>query len=233
MEMTSVAVVQTMLNRANLPMDNIALAVCILDALPTRFRNRWRTVYPRSRQTPAASKRHTLPSGPIQPPSDAVYSEVVILCALMIASKFLEDSHDPTQYYCTEWGRDLWSCGQINATERCVMEALEYRIMPLTDEEYIKEARHDIEATRRELQDETSEAAFEAREMAFDTRLMSSGQAVFGLGLQLTPAVTPNSEVTMGLGQDAALADETKNAFRRSQTLPEDYLHMPMQSKAS
>ncbi|ETS83180.1 hypothetical protein PFICI_05056 [Pestalotiopsis fici W106-1] len=232
-EMPSVAVVQTMLNRANLSMDTIALAVCILDALPTRFRNSWRMIYPRSRQTPAASKRHTLPSGPIQQPSDAVYSEVVILCALMIASKFLEDVHDPTQYFCTEWGRGIWSCEQVNATERCVMEALEYRIMPLTDEEYIKEARHDIEATRRELQDETSEAAFEARECAFDTRLMSSGQAVLGLGLQLTPAVTPNPELSTGHGQNADLADETKDAFRSSQTLPENYLHLPMQSKAS
>ncbi|KAK6087532.1 hypothetical protein SCUP234_01690 [Seiridium cupressi] len=234
LEPPSVAVVQTMLIRANLPMDTIALAVCILDALPTRFRNRWRMVYPRSRQTSTALKRHTLPSGPIQPPSDVVLPEVAILSALMIATKFLEDVHDPTHYFSSEWGRDVWSCEQINATERCVMEALDYRIMPLTGEEYIKEARHDIEATRRELLDETSDAALEAREYGlYNTRPMSSGEAVVGLDLQLTPADTPKSELSSPFGQNYLLGRETQHAFSNSQTLPEDYLHLPPSSSTT
>jgi hypothetical protein len=234
LELPSVAIVQTMLSRANLPMDTIALAVCILDALPTRFRNRWRMVYPRSRQTLAASKRHTLPSGPIQPSSDAVFPEVIILCALMIANKFLEDVHDPTHYFGSEWGRDIWSCEQINATERCVMEALEYRIMPLTNDEYIREARHDIEATRRELLDETSDAACEAREYGlYDTRPMSSGEAVVGLGLQLTPADTPKSELSAPFVQDDHFCCETRKAFGGLQTVPEDFLRLPPHSTAS
>ncbi|KAH6659866.1 hypothetical protein BKA67DRAFT_31377 [Truncatella angustata] len=228
LEEPSVAVVQDMLSRANLPMDTIALAVCILDALPTRYRNRWRMVYPRTRQTPAALKRHTLPSGPIESPNDAVFPEVTILCAIMIATKFTEDAHDPTQYFCSEWGRDIWSCEQINATERCVMEVLDYRIMPLTADEYIKEARHDIEYTRRELLDETSDAAFEAKEHGiYDTRPMSSGEAVTGLGLQLTPAETPVSELSCPFGQNRLLARETKEAFGSPRALPENYLHLP------
>lgn len=219
------AVVQTILSRANLPMDTIALAVCILDALPTRFRNKWRMAYPRI--TSDAAKRHTLPPGPIQPPSDAVYPEVNVLCALMIANKFLEDAHDTTQYFSSEWGRDMWSCEQINATERCVMEMLDYRIMPLTDEEYIKEARHDIESTRRELLDDTSEASFEARDYGFhESRpTMSSGQAMVGLGLQLTPVETPTCGQSAFFGRLLSL--ETEEAFGHPQTLPEDYLHLP------
>jgi hypothetical protein len=199
LEPASAAVVQSMLGQADLPMDTIALAVCILDALPSRFRNRWRAAYPRSRTTPLSAKRHTLPSGPIQPPAnnDAVLPEVVVLSALIIAAKFTEDEEGSTQYFGTNWGLDLWSCEQINVTERCIMEALEYRIMPLCDPDYIKEARHDMELCRRELLDEASDSSsVDAKEYRlYDTLPMSSGEAVVGLGFQLTPADTPKSEL--------------------------------------
>lgn len=149
----------------------------------------------------------------------------------MIANKFLEDVHDTTQYFSSVWGRDIWSYEQINTTERCVMEMLDYRIFPLTDEEYIREARHDIESTRRELLDEDSDASLEARGYGlYDSRLMSSGQAVLGLGLQLTPADTPSCELSTSF--DQLLSLETKEAFGQSQALPNDYLHLP-QSPAS
>lgn len=203
-EPASAAVVQSMLGQADLPMDTIALAVCILDALPSRFRNRWRAAYPRSRHTSLSAKRHTLPSGPIQPPpNEAVLPEVVVMCALIIAAKFTEDEQDSTQYFAALWGRDMWSCEQINVTERCIMEALEYRIMPLCNPDYIKEARHDMELCRRELLDEASEASStaDAKEYElYDT--MSSGQAVVGLGFQLTPAETPKSELAAPFDTD-------------------------------
>ncbi|KAI1876838.1 uncharacterized protein JN550_000910 [Neoarthrinium moseri] len=232
LEPPSVAVVQTILRHANLPMDTIALAVCILDALPARFRNRWRMAYPRSRQTPLASKRHTMPSGPIQPPSDdAVMPEVVALSALIIANKFLEDMHDTTQYFSSVWGADAWSCEQINVTERCVMEALEYRIMPLMAPDYIQEARHDLEFTRRELLDENSDAALEAKECGlYHIKPMSSGEAVVGLGLQLTPAETPRSELHTPFGFNQFLGQETREAFANTQEVPQGYLHLPSEA---
>ncbi|KAK6819559.1 hypothetical protein PG990_010056 [Apiospora arundinis] len=232
LESPSVSVVHMMLTHAMLPMDAIALATCILDALPRRYRNTWRMSYPRSRQTAPTSKRHTLPSGPIQPPAhvDAVLPEVNVLAALIIANKFIEDLHEPTSFYASEWGRNMWSCEQINVTERCIMEALEYRIIPLLDDQYIKQARHDIELARRELLDENSELAMEAREYElYNARPMSSGQAVAGLGLQLTPADTPKSEVRTPGSQTAEGLDlATREAFGRSPPVPHDYLRFPL-----
>ncbi|KAK8080123.1 hypothetical protein PG997_007941 [Apiospora hydei] len=233
LESPSVAVVHNILTHAMLPMDAIALATCILDALPRRYRNTWRMSYPRSRQTSPASKRHTMPSGPIQPPAhfDAVFPEVNVLAALIIANKFIEDLHEPTSYYANEWGRDMWSCEQINVTERCIMEALEYRIIPLLDDQYIKQARHDIELARRELLDETSELAMEAREYELynnNSRPMSSGEAVIGLGLSLTPADTPKTEVrTPGSQTSEGLDLATREAFGKSPPVPHDYLRFP------
>lgn len=229
LEPPSIATVQTMLSYANLPMDTIALAVCILDSLPTRFRSSWRMSYPRSRHHSSAIKRHTLPSGPIQPPgSDVVYPEVTILAALMIANKFVEDAQNSTQFFGNVWGRDMWSCEQINATERCIMEGLGYRIMPLYNAECIKQARHDMELTRRELLDETSDLAMEAKEYdLYTTEPMSSGLAVVGLGLQLTPADTPKSELSNPFGRNQALDQEVREAFGNPRGISTDYLHMP------
>ncbi|ORY64983.1 uncharacterized protein BCR38DRAFT_484460 [Pseudomassariella vexata] len=230
-EEPSTATVQFMLSHADLPMDLIALAACILDALPSRFRHSWRMSYPRSRRTSPVCKRHTLPSTPIQLEHDAqadtVLPEVAVLAALMIADKFVADLQEPTSYYASRWGMDIWSCEQINFTERCIMEALGYRILPLWDAQIIKEVRHDIELVRRELMDETSGMAPEARDYELcSNRPMSSGEAVVGLGLQLTPAETPKSQLTAG-----QYDQETREAFSTARAVPPDYLHLPNEAR--
>ncbi|KAJ3580362.1 hypothetical protein NPX13_g208 [Xylaria arbuscula] len=192
----SILTVQQMLTRANLPMDIIALAVCILDSLNSKFSRSWRVAFPLNRIGQPASKRHTLPSAPSHATHiNSVFPEIIILAALMIADKFVEDLQSPTQYFASTWGNNLWTCEQVNFTERCIMESLGYRILPLWDPALIKQARHDIEMARRELIQETS-----TRNVGEDGssrkhfKSMSSGHAVVGLGLQLTPAATPDSE---------------------------------------
>ncbi|RYC54398.1 hypothetical protein CHU98_g11809 [Xylaria longipes] len=193
----SIPAVQQMLARANLPMDIIALAVCILDSLNSKFSRNWRVAFPLNRQGQPASKRHTLPSAPGQATHiNSVFPEIIILAALMIADKFVEDMQSPTQYFVSSWGNNLWTCEQANFTERCIMESLGYRILPLWDPALIKQARHDIEMARREIIQESSSsggvAGEDGRQKHFKS--MSSGHAVLGLGLQLTPATTPDSE---------------------------------------
>ncbi|GAW18602.1 hypothetical protein ANO14919_080800 [Xylariales sp. No.14919] len=189
----SIPTVQQMLSRANLPMDIIALAVCILDSLDSKFSRSWRVAFPLNRQGQPASKRHTLPSAPGHASHiNSVFPEIIILAALMIADKFVEDMQSPAQYFTTAWGNNLWTCEQINFTERCIMESLGYRILPLWDPALIKQARHDIEMARREIIQQTTGCGGEDGRKHFKS--MSSGHAVVGLGLQLTPAATPDSE---------------------------------------
>ncbi|EGS21383.1 uncharacterized protein CTHT_0032400 [Thermochaetoides thermophila DSM 1495] len=168
----SVQLVHEMLVRANLPMDVIALAVCILDALNSKFSLNWRLLCPlaKPQQPPSPSgetttspsnKRHTLPAAPrggsstfvIAPQLhiDAVRPEVIILSALVIAVKFLEDSQSPTHWYASAWGKDMWTCDQINVTERCIMESLGYRIMPLWDATLIADALRDMERAGKQV----------------------------------------------------------------------------------
>ncbi|KAI2623711.1 hypothetical protein GGS21DRAFT_338951 [Xylaria nigripes] len=189
----SIPTVQKMLARAQLPMDIIALAVCILDSLDSKFSRCWRIAFPLNRHSQPISKRHTLPSIPGQATHiNAVFPEIIILAALMIANKFVEDMQDSTQEVASGWGVNHWTCEQINFTERCIMESLGYRIMPLWDPALIKQARHDIEMARREIIQESTSCAGEEGRKHFKS--MSSGHAVMGLDMQLTPATTPHSE---------------------------------------
>lgn len=154
----SVSLVQTILARANPPLETIALAVCILDSLNSRFARKWRLSCPLVPASPApvsSTKRHSLPHSASrkletikkQPQLhiDAVNPEIIVLAALVIAVKFTEDPEQASQFYCDDWGQGLWTSSQLNTTERCVMENLNYRIMPLCDEELIADAMADMQ----------------------------------------------------------------------------------------
>ncbi|CEJ84279.1 hypothetical protein VHEMI03433 [[Torrubiella] hemipterigena] len=167
----SVSLVQAILARANLPLETIALAVCILDSLNSRFARKWRLSCPLVPASPAvpsdssfatssssSSKRHSLPQSSKaaarklekrnkQPQLhiDSVNPEIIVLAALVIAVKFTEDPEQASQFYCDDWGQGLWSSSQLNTTERCVIENLNYRIMPLCDEELIADAMADMQ----------------------------------------------------------------------------------------
>lgn len=154
-----------MLSRAALPMDTIALAVCILDSLNRKFSMSWRLSCPLTAtpsQRPGFNKRHTLPpeahaglagyeahDEPERLHIDDIFPEVIILAALVVAAKFVEDSQEPTTWYAGAWGRGLWTCAQINQTERCIMENLNYRIMPLLNRELIADAVADMQLAGR------------------------------------------------------------------------------------
>lgn len=205
----SIPTVQQMLASANLPMDIIALAVCILDSLDSKFSRSWRISFPlhstnqdqlQQQQQQSPSKRHTLPSALSRQQAthiNSVFPEIIILAALVVAEKFVEDMQSPTQYFISTWARDAWTCEQLNFTERCIMESLGYRILPLWDPALIKQARHDIEMARREIIQETCAMGGEdggAARKQHHFKSMSSGHAIMGLGLHLTPAATPDTE---------------------------------------
>ncbi|EHK21340.1 uncharacterized protein TRIVIDRAFT_25964, partial [Trichoderma virens Gv29-8] len=157
----SVSFVQAMLSRADLSMEMLALAVCILDSLDTKFARTWRLSCPLScplhpddvdsaAASPSIIKRHSLPSTPRDAPRrqlhiDSVRPEIIILAALVIAAKFTQDPQQPPQFYRLAWGRGLWSNDQLNVTERCIMESLDYRILPLCDDDCLTDAMVDMQ----------------------------------------------------------------------------------------
>jgi hypothetical protein len=151
-----------------------------------------------------------------------VSPEVVVLAALVVAVKFLEDRQEPTQHYCEAWGRGRWTNEQLNVTERCIVESLDYRIMPLCNEELLIDAQVDMQlAARQRPPPQTAESRRRPSRSAglngdggngsvprhqhpLHRKGKSTNDAVLGLGLQQQP--TPNSEdVEMDLDADESI----------------------------
>lgn len=209
----------------DLPLEAIALAACILDSLNAKFALAWRLQCPLVLPPDTAhspNKRHSL-AGPLlqqrQLHVDSVRPELIILAAVVIATKFTEDRHESTQYYCAAWGANMWSCEQLNATERCICEHLNWRIKPLLDDEdLITETLVDMQMAVRQYRPAAATASnlppppppTSSRGRLPPPALqnlgpgpgpghgksksMSVGTAVMGLGLQLTPVDTPDED---------------------------------------
>lgn len=207
----SAPLVQAILTRAALPVETVALAVCILDSLDSKFARNWRLSCPLlTDYFSSSSKRHTLPSSPLpyhqqQVHIDSVNPELIILAALVIAVKFTEDPQDATRYYCRAWGRGMWSHNQLNVTERCIMENLNYRIMPLCNDECLTDAMVDMQlaavqpswASRAYTPPESNSGSDEDLYVPTHSRskTLGTGKATLGLGLTLTPMDTPAAGV--------------------------------------
>lgn len=180
----------------------------MLDSLSSRFARTWRLSCPlRPGSFPAAgfNKRHTLPPSLPQQPQlhiDSIRPEIIPLAALVLATKFVDDPQERTDYYARAWGRCLWSHEQMNATERCIMESLGYRILPLCAEDCLEDAMVDMQlAARQDVTggaqpstppDMSSEEDFVPSHSRSKT--MSTGKAVLGLGLAITPTETPGAD---------------------------------------
>ncbi|KAG5987020.1 hypothetical protein E4U54_005177 [Claviceps lovelessii] len=216
----SVPDVQALLTRADLPIETVALAVCILDSLDKKFARAWRLSCPPypGAPVPCSShlKRHSLPSAPLLYQHqqqhqmlyiDSVPPEIIVLAALVIAAKFTVDAPQQTHHYCDAWGRGKWSHNQLNVTEKCIMESLDYRIMPLCDEDYLADAMVDMQLAGREFDCDMRELTppesvasndYESNFVMGHSRskTMATSTMSMGLGLSSTPSEFPCAEAS-------------------------------------
>ncbi|KAG6294860.1 hypothetical protein E4U46_005584 [Claviceps purpurea] len=214
----SVPDVQAMLSRVDLPIETVALAVCILDSLDNKFARAWRLSCPSYPGAPVPSpsplKRHSLPPTPLLYQHqqhqmlhiDSVPPEIIVLAALVIAVKFTEDPQQHTQFYCDTWGRGKWSHDQLNVTERCIMESLDYRILPLCDQDCIADAMVDMQLAAHQL-DWDLRALTPPESVASNdsdgnfilghsrSKTMMDPPTAIGLGLSLTPLEFPRADL--------------------------------------
>ncbi|KAG5933034.1 hypothetical protein E4U53_001118 [Claviceps sorghi] len=215
----SVADVQALLSRADLPIETVALAVCILDSLDKKFARAWRLSCPPSPGAPVPwsshLKRHSLPRTPLVYQHqqhqmlhiDSVPPEIIVLAALVIAAKFTLDAQKQTQYYCDAWGRGTWSHHQLNTTERCIMESLDYRILPLCDQDCLADAMADMQFAGqqldydRDMRELTPPESVAGNDHDADfvlghsrSKTMASFTTAVGLGLSLARSESPCAE---------------------------------------
>lgn len=223
------------LTRADLPLETIALAVCILDSLNSRFALQWR------KNCPLVTK--LVPSSFWAEPLriegqhiDSIHPELIVLSALILAVKFLDDAQQSTREYADDWGRGLWTCDQINYTQRTLLDNLGYRILPLWEENIILEALEDMEKAgkqavtvqdSKEWESNTCLGTFRGANMV-NTKVLSSGKAEFGLGHQITPVETPvEVPMTEKIRGTTDVSKETRTAFEIGSPDRSDKLQLP------
>jgi hypothetical protein len=192
-------IVHSILASAALPLPTVALAACILDSLNSRFALSWRRSFPlTTSKRPIPQELHI----------DSVRPEVIILAALIISVKFLDDQQLTTRLYSEDWGAGMWTCDQINATQRSIMENLGYRLLPLWSEETIGEALEEIERAGRYASRFAGKITPQKPEL--DMKAVISGKAIWSAEKQITPAETPMAENMRGT---LDVAPETRSAF--------------------
>lgn len=217
----STTIVHDILTRANLPLEAVALAVCVLDSLDTKFSRNWRLACPLTprRSSPTYTKRHTIPSLTLmndRPHIDLIRPELIILASLVIAVKFLEDCQTSTKHFASCWGKDIWTCEQVNVTEQCIMGSLGYRILPLWDPELIGDALEDM----RRAGKQASLSGFSPVDRDDShKRSMSYGEAAACLELQFSPSGTANLEDTISWPVADVVCDHAGAAFMGGPTL--------------
>lgn len=133
-----------MLSRADLPLETIALAVCILDSLDSSFALAFRKNCPLTTPSPAVPH--------IEPHIDAIHPELLIIAAVILAVKFVDDAQVNTGWYVREWGMDLWTSEQVNFCQTALMDNIGWRLKPLWDASIISEAMRDMHMAGRKFE---------------------------------------------------------------------------------
>jgi hypothetical protein len=120
----------------------------------------------------------------------------------------------------------MWSSEQINFSQRCVLEALEWRLLGLWRREVIEGAVRDMDRCQFEALRSASEQKYEKMmyppepriwdadwdevNLGRESKELGDGKAVMGARLQITPIETPLAENMRGTRD---LLPETRRAF--------------------
>ncbi len=162
---------------------------------------------------------------------DSVQPEIIVLSAMILAVKFLDDAQQTTKESTEAWGNGLWTCEQINFTQWCILENLGYRLLPLWEQSIIREALEDMERAGRQHtpeicdldEDWDTATCFGIFSEPAQERKPSNGMAVLGLCELLTPAETPMVE---NIKDTHCFSLETRNGFKSGSRL-EGCLRLP------
>jgi hypothetical protein len=161
----------TFLSRSRSSLEVIALAASILNALSPGFGQRWYlAVHPRDSVMGHAAGlfgEEVLLSGmrrEVKIPADAPGPEVVVLCALSLATTYLDDQFGVSRYWARYVAEPPIKTDIFNATIRCILQDIDYALHPLTKPELIEEVKSAMQRVGERVAE--ADAAAEAAEAA-------------------------------------------------------------------
>lgn len=192
----SVATIHDFLFRAELSLEIIGLAACILDALGSRFAPEWRKAYSSTASTSSLLNRSWKKTPFHHHTKTSVEPEIVVLCALSLAAGYLDDSQKPVAYWARTISADRFTTKQVNATRLCILVDIDYSLYSFTPD-MIQEAMEDMQRAEHLFNGQTtaSTACYSKEERAKPPVLTLQGTAVLMHGLY-TPEPSPESELS-------------------------------------
>ncbi|KAF2683910.1 hypothetical protein K458DRAFT_367203 [Lentithecium fluviatile CBS 122367] len=125
-----VAVIQGLLGRAGLPVDVVAFAGCVLDALSSRFGGAWREVC-----GGADSSLHSFSFGyDIWHRSTASPSpDLIVLSALALAYGFMDDRGRSNSHWARIEAAGRFEAKDVEATKMCILRDTDYGLFRISD----------------------------------------------------------------------------------------------------
>jgi hypothetical protein len=124
--------IQGFLCRSGLPIETIALAACVVNALSSHFEQNWREAWTSTYPEDAAQVHQTQTLREKYP--IVLSPEVIVLAALSIASSFNEDRHWRALHWTRTVSDGFCTLQEFNTTTRCILEDINYGMHAFTPE---------------------------------------------------------------------------------------------------
>ncbi|KAF2201972.1 hypothetical protein GQ43DRAFT_448425 [Delitschia confertaspora ATCC 74209] len=202
----STSIIHEFLVRSNLPIETIAFASCILDALSTRFVSTWRNISnPNSHLDFDPVSNHFITAckayGYSTPPR-AVEPELIVLAALSLAVAFLEDRGQPPRYWTEFVAEEAFTIKDFTNTEIYILRDIDYGLhrfgMDMVQEAMsamecargLMDANASSPNTTKDGNDSGSAHGRESKRLKRSLRLSLPGEAVWWNGVH-TPGPSP------------------------------------------
>ena len=184
---SSVSVIHGFLERACLPVEIVAFAACVLDALSDEFASRWHDAFLPMKPS---TLDYYLGADCWQQPT--VSPDLIVLAALALAHGFIEDRGRSNAHWAKIEGAGMFDAKEVGKTKTCILEDIDYGLFRLSEERVQQMAWEMQQATyfttpRNSISFTDGEVKERRPRLSLST---GSGAAVWAYGVQ-TPEPSP------------------------------------------
>jgi hypothetical protein len=133
---SSVAAIEGFLDRACLPVEIVAFAACVLDALSDGFARRWRDAF-----LPMDTARLDFYLGTDCWQQTNVSPDLIVLAALALAHGFIDDRGRSNGHWARIEGAGRFDAKEVNRAKRCILEDMDYGLFRISEDMMLCMAR--------------------------------------------------------------------------------------------
>ncbi|KAJ4289023.1 Non-essential glycogen phosphorylase [Kalmusia sp. IMI 367209] len=126
---SSVPAIEEFLERACLPVEMIAFAACVLDALSDGFASRWRDAF-----LPMNTTRLDYYLGADCWRQPSVSPDLIVLAALALAHGFIDDRGRSNGHWAKVEGMGRFDAKEVGKTKMCILEDIDYGLFRIGDD---------------------------------------------------------------------------------------------------